>query len=160
MAADLGGHFSSPTPELESAASPTARATWQKVDAIRSYPGPSRSSDFPLVCAPSEAVRPMAEPDRASWFVYVIRLAERFTPDDRDAIIDHLVANGIGANRYFVPIHEQPHVAEALGTRRGQFPVTERVADRTVALPFFSNLTEQQVRRVADVLTEAIGKLG
>jgi len=103
---------------------------------------------------------PMAEPAGASWFVYVIRLADRFGPDDRDAVLRHLRNAGIECNNYFVPIHTQPYVAEALGTKAGNFPVTERVAERTVALPFFGNLTEGQVARVAAELAKAVGTIG
>jgi len=81
---------------------------------------------------------PMAAPERASWFVYVIRLADRFSREDRDAVIARLGELGIQARNYFVPIHTQPYIREMLGTRQGEFPITERVADRTIALPFFT----------------------
>ncbi len=105
-----------------------------------------------------EEVRPppMAGPETASWFVYVIRLADRFSQDDRDAIIAHLRHEGVGCNNYFVPIHVQPYVMKALGTRQGDFPVTERLAARTIALPFFANMKEAQVRRVVEVLRQAL----
>ncbi len=102
---------------------------------------------------------PMAEPDTASWFVYVIRLTERFSKADRDAVIDRLRAAGIGCSNYFVPIHTQPYVAELLGTTEGDFPITERIAARTIALPFFGNLTEEHVSRVRRTLLKAVAGL-
>ncbi len=102
---------------------------------------------------------PMAERDTASWFVYVIRLADRFSRKDRDAVLAHLRGAGIGCNNYFVPIHTQPYIMEMLGTKEGDFPVTERLAERTIALPFFANLSEQQVSRIKDVLIEGIASL-
>jgi perosamine synthetase len=102
---------------------------------------------------------PMTQPQQASWFVYVIRLADRFSQADRDAVTDRLHKAGIGCSPYFVPIHLQPYVTELLGTKAGDFPVTERVAARTIALPFFADLSERQVRRVKDVLLKAIGGL-
>ena len=99
---------------------------------------------------------PMAERDTASWFVYVVRLADEFSQDRRDAVLAKLRAAGIGCNNYFVPVHTQPYVMETLGTKRGQFPVTERVAARTIALPFFASLGEGEVGRVADELATAI----
>ncbi len=99
---------------------------------------------------------PMAERDRASWFVYVVRLADRFTQADRDAVLARLREAGIGCNTYFVPLHTQPHIAEATGTKDGDFPVTERVAARTIALPFAASMTEAEVARVVGVLAEAI----
>jgi len=103
---------------------------------------------------------PMAERERASWFVYVIRLADRFDQADRDAIIERLRRRGIGCSNYFVPIHTQPFISEMLGTRPGDFPVTERVAARTIALPFFAGLAAGQVARVCDALAEAMRAVG
>jgi len=99
---------------------------------------------------------PMAGADQISWFVYVIRLADRFTQEDRDAIIAHLRRAGVGCNSYFVPIHLQRYIMETVGTKRGDFPVTERIAARTIALPFFSNIGESQVDRVGAALKEAV----
>jgi perosamine synthetase len=99
---------------------------------------------------------PMHDRPTASWFVYVIRLADRFTREDRDAVLADLNAASIGCNNYFVPIHTQPYVSELLGTKEGDFPLTESLAARTIAIPFFANLTESQVARVKDVLTTAI----
>ncbi len=102
------------------------------------------------------ALPPMAEPEQASWFVYVIRLADRFSQEQRDAVMARLRADGVGCAPYFAPIHLQPYVMEALGTRAGQFPLTEQVAARTLALPFFANLTRGQATRVAEALKRAI----
>jgi len=99
---------------------------------------------------------PMAEADGASWFVYVVRLADEYSQADRDAILADLRKSGIACSNYFVPIHTQPYVMELLGTKRGDFPVTERLAERTIALPFFSALTQQEVTRVRDALKSAL----
>ena len=102
---------------------------------------------------------PMAEREKASFFVYVIRLADEFTPENRDAVLEHLQQQNIGCNCYFVPIHTQPFISEMLGTCEGDFPVTEQIAARTIALPFFANITQQQVARVVEELTKVINKL-
>jgi perosamine synthetase len=103
---------------------------------------------------------PMAEPEMASWFVYVIRLADRFTEADRDAVMEHLLSEGVGCNRYFVPIHFQPYIRQFLGTREGDFPVTERIGARTMALPFFADLAARQVQAVSKALREALRQRG
>ena len=99
---------------------------------------------------------PMAQRESASFFVYVIRLADRFSEADRDDVRAKLTAAGIGNNCYFVPIHYQPYIQERLGYQKGQFPVTEHLAARTIAIPFFSNMTESQVGQVVDTLTEIL----
>ena len=102
---------------------------------------------------------PTAGADQNSWFVYVIRLADRFTQEHRDAIIAHLRRAGVGCNSYFVPIHLQRYIMETLGTKPGDFPVTERIAARTIALPFFSKLSEAQVDRVVTALKDAVASV-
>jgi len=102
---------------------------------------------------------PMADPETASWFVYVVRLADRFTQADRDAVIDRLRKGGITCSNYFVPIHIQPYVTEKLGTRAGDFPLTEHLAARTIALPFFARISARQIDRIKTALIEAIGSL-
>jgi perosamine synthetase len=103
---------------------------------------------------------PVHEPKTASWFVYVIRLDDRFTQTDRDEVMRRLRAEGIGCNPYFVPIHLQPYVMEALGTKPGQFPVTERIAERTLALPFHTRLPAAAIDRVAETLRRALRDRG
>ncbi|MCR4404975.1 MAG: DegT/DnrJ/EryC1/StrS family aminotransferase [Candidatus Acetothermia bacterium] len=102
---------------------------------------------------------PYISPDvRMSWFVYVVRLSEEYSPEDRDRMLQGLKARGIGCSNYFPPIHLQP-VYRELGYREGDFPVTERVAARTIALPFHNNLTEREVDYVVRSLKELLSGL-
>lgn len=84
-----------------------------------------------------------------SWFVYVVRLSDRFTADDRDSILDGLRRHDVGAANYFPPIPLLPFYRRQFGHRPGDFPIAESVSHRTVALPFFSRLTERDVDLVA-----------
>ncbi|MGH2404328.1 MAG: DegT/DnrJ/EryC1/StrS family aminotransferase [bacterium] len=104
--------------------------------------------------APLEEVeRPQAAAwARVAWFVYVIRVRRGI---DRDAIMAHLAARGIAAKPYFPAIHLQPHI-RTLGYGPGDFPVTEDVSARTIALPFFNALTRGQVHEVVQAVKEAI----
>ena len=45
---------------------------------------------------------------------------------------------------------------ETMQTKAGDYPITERIAARTIALPFFANLTDNQITRIAETLTEAL----
>jgi perosamine synthetase len=103
-------------------------------------------------------ITPPANPEM-SWFVYVVRLQDEYTREQRDQVLESLRTEGIGCNNYFSPIHLQAYFREMFGYRRGDFPVTEHVADRTIALPFFNNLSQQQMERVTDALSRAIDKL-
>lgn len=92
---------------------------------------------------------------RVGWFVFVIRLAARFTQEDRDGILAFMASRGIGCGRYFAPVHRQPLYA-AYADRGCDLTVTEEVASRTLALPFFNRLTDGEIAEVCLTLREAI----
>lgn len=94
--------------------------------------------------------------ERLSWFVYVVRLSDRFTRQDRDRIVTGLQKRGIGCGRYFAPIHLQSFYRETFGYEPCALPNTERIAARTLALPFFNRITEDEINLVSDTLTELI----
>ena len=96
------------------------------------------------------------EEGRLSWFVFVVRLADKYSESDRNQVLRELRAAGIGCSNYFPPIHLQTYYAQRFGHRLGDFPVTERVAERTIALPFFNALTTTQVDEVVDCLDHQI----
>jgi len=90
---------------------------------------------------------------RMSWFVYVIRLERGI---DRNKIIKYLNEQGVQCKPYFTPIHLQPFYRKMFGYKEGDFPVTEDVSGRTIALPFFSNLKEEQIDYVVEKLRKGI----
>lgn len=90
---------------------------------------------------------------RMSWFVYVIRLEKGI---DRNKVIKYLNKEGVQCKPYFTPIHLQPFYQKMFGYKEGDFPVTEDVAGRTIALPFFNNLKEEQIDYVVSKLKEGI----
>ena len=92
--------------------------------------------------------------ETVDWFVYVVRLDVKI---DRDRVIGRLAARGVPSRPYFASIHLQPFYRAQFGFKPGDFPVTERVAASTLALPFSSRLTVEEVRDVASALTDAIG---
>ncbi|ADL13602.1 DegT/DnrJ/EryC1/StrS family aminotransferase [Acetohalobium arabaticum] len=95
------------------------------------------------------------ETTKMSWFVYVIQLAEGI---DRSSVMDHLRSNDIQCKPYFTPIHLQPFYVDEFGYERGDFPITEQVTDSTIALPFYNNLTKQEIQQVVEILKEGIEK--
>lgn len=92
-----------------------------------------------------------------SWFVFVVRLADSFSLEQRNRILDAMKDRGIQVSNYFSPVHLQPFMAEQFGFKKGDFPVTESVAERTIALPFYNNLTKDEVALVCKTLKESLG---
>jgi len=102
-----------------------------------------------------ELIVPTVEPGHEedwSWFVFVIRLADTFGRNERDRIISGLRRHEVGAANYFPCIHLQPFYREKCGYEPGSFPIAESIADRTIALPFFNNLTDHQIELVCETL--------
>ena len=90
---------------------------------------------------------------RVSWFVYVIRFAAGI---NRDQMAERLKERGIPVRPYFLPIHLQPYMVKQFGYREGDFPVTEDLGNRGLALPFSGKMSEAQVAFVCDTIQELI----
>ena len=90
---------------------------------------------------------------RMSWFVYVVRFDPKI---DRDSVAKRLGEKGVPARPYFLPIHLQPYMAERFGYREGDFPVTEDLGRRGLALPFSGVMTEEQVEYVCGAIREIL----
>jgi len=93
------------------------------------------------------------EGNRRSWFVFVVQLPRGV---DRDATVSALGAAGIQSKPYLPAIHLMSFYRERFGHRAGEFPVCEDVAARSLALPFFPEMSEGQVSRVAERLAAVL----
>lgn len=91
-----------------------------------------------------------------SWFVFVIRLTDDYSREDRDRMLEALRAQHIACSDYFAPIHLQPFYREQFGYGEGAFPVCEALASRTIALPFFGQMTDAQIDRVCTALIDLL----
>jgi dTDP-4-amino-4,6-dideoxygalactose transaminase len=92
---------------------------------------------------------PNSEGIARSWFVYVVQLP----PDiDRDQAILELGRQGVETKPYLPAIHLMSFYRERFGWREGEFPVCEEVSRRSLALPFFTGITEPEIERVADAV--------
>lgn len=93
---------------------------------------------------------------KMSWFVYVIRLNSDI---DRNKVLEYLSNNNIGCKPYFSPIHLQPYMKKVFGFKQNDFPITEKISNSTIALPFYNNLTIDEIDYIAEKLEEAINIL-
>ena len=91
--------------------------------------------------------------DRRGWFVYVVQLPRGI---DRDATVLALRARGVDSKPYLPAIHLLSFYRERFGHRDGEFPVCEDVARRSLALPFYPELTDGEVEQVVEALREVL----
>jgi perosamine synthetase len=117
------------------------------VDQYRQVLGGSDLLTFP---------EPPADCLAMSWFSLVIRLHGDFDRQDRDRVARKMADKGIQLGRYFAPLHLQPALARELGTRPGDFPATEAIADRCLALPLYAGLDKQQIEEICDSLLQLL----
>jgi perosamine synthetase len=90
---------------------------------------------------------------RRGWFVFVVQLPRGA---DRAAVIQRLAQRGVPSKPYFPAVHLMSFYRERFGHREGEFPVCEDVAARSLALPFFSQMSESQVEMVAEALADTL----
>jgi perosamine synthetase len=96
---------------------------------------------------------PDAGGDRRGWFVFVVQVPRG---SDRDATVRSLAERGVQSKPYLPAIHLMSYYRERFGHRPGEFPVCEDVAARSLALPFFPEMSDGQVARVAEALQSAL----
>jgi dTDP-4-amino-4,6-dideoxygalactose transaminase len=103
----------------------------------------------------AEAKDSVVIPREASWsrgvfHLYVVRTQER------EALQTHLAEAGIGTGiHYPIPLHLQK-AYNHLGFKKGDFPITERIACDILSLPMFPQLQPEQQSRVAKKVLEFV----
>lgn len=95
-----------------------------------------------------EVITPLVRSNvRHIFHQYVVRV-----PKHRDALIEHLAKHGVSAGIYYpIPLHLQKCFSY-LGYKEGEFPVAEKSARNTIALPIYPELSESQQRHVVETL--------
>ncbi|MBW8035838.1 MAG: DegT/DnrJ/EryC1/StrS family aminotransferase [Planctomycetes bacterium] len=97
---------------------------------------------------------------RMSWFVFVVRLAgKNINIEKRNEILKSMLARGIQVSNYFPPVYLMPFIAEEYGLKEGDFPATDDVCKRTMALPFHNNLSKEDIQLVAKELKQTLNEL-
>jgi dTDP-4-amino-4,6-dideoxygalactose transaminase len=87
---------------------------------------------------------------RHAFHLYVIRVS------DRDGLLDHLAARGVGAGiHYPVPLHRQP-VYLSQGYGEVSLPDTESVVDEIISLPLYPEISESQQTEVSEAVIEFV----
>lgn len=101
------------------------------------------------------------EVDAAHWFLYLVHLGTRFSKSACDAVVEDLRRERIDAYVYCQPLHTQRHYIDmSSDNRRGRIPVTEKLADRAVALPFHCHLSEEQIAFIVSTMKDASVNVG
>jgi len=96
---------------------------------------------------------------RMAWFVFVVRLVEKYSLQQRDKILKAMLESRIQVSNYFPPAYLQPFMTARFGYKKGDFPITDLVCKSTIALPFHNNLTPEEVEIVSTELANCLDSL-
>lgn len=100
------------------------------------------------ICNAKVTLPYIAEENQPIFYVYVLKIQER------DRFRKYLEENGIATGVYFpVPLHKQK-VFESLGYQNGDFPNAEMVADHTVAIPMFPELSIEEQEKIVKCVNQ------
>jgi perosamine synthetase len=97
--------------------------------------------------------------DEVHWMLYVVHLGKRFTASACAQIVDDLATEAIEAVMYCHALHQQFFYTQQ-GNARGQLPLTERVADRALALPLHGGLEAGHVEFIVQTLKDSSINVG
>ena len=102
-------------------------------------------------------LRPAHAPagDLHAWHLYPVRL----TPEaavTRDALIEHLYAQGIGVSVHYIPLHQQPYWRDRYGLAASDYPQSQRAYEGLVSLPLYTRMVPEDVQRVAAALRQVL----
>jgi dTDP-4-amino-4,6-dideoxygalactose transaminase len=104
-----------------------------------------------------ELETPVVHADRVSaWHLYVLRLHLDRLRIDRNSFINQLKERGIGTSVHFIPLHLHPFYARTYGYCRGDFPRAEQEYARSLSLPIFPGMTNEEVDYVTDSVIEVV----
>jgi len=97
-------------------------------------------------------VTPFVKEDReTSWHLYVIKIS------NRDEVIEKLKEEGVGCSVHFIPIHKHPYYKKRYGYKNEDFPVANSIFDRSLSLPIYPDMTDEEVTYVIEKVKEIVG---
>lgn len=111
-------------------------------------------ADLPLILPPQAP-----EGDVHSWHLYVLRLADAAVEAgvSRDVFIERMFEQGIGCSVHYVPLHQHPYWKERYGLTPEMFPESQKAYERTVTIPLYTAMTDEQVERVISAVRRSLG---
>jgi dTDP-4-amino-4,6-dideoxygalactose transaminase len=99
---------------------------------------------------------PAGTGDVHSWHLYALRLAPA-AHVGRDALIEHLYAQGVGCSVHYIPLHLQPYWRDRYSLSEARFPHSQMAYEALVSLPIYPRMSDSDVGRVIAALRTELG---
>ncbi len=104
-----------------------------------------------------EIILPHESPNvNHAWHLFIIRLRLDLLNISRNEFILELQKQGVQTSVHFIPLHLQPFFQKKYNYHRGDFPVAEKVYESAVSLPFYPDMSEEEISYVAKCVKETI----
>ena len=98
-------------------------------------------------------ILPLIKSDReTSWHLYSIKV------ENRDEVIERLKEVGIGSSVHFIPIHKHPYYKNRYGYEDKNYPIANRVYEKSLSLPIYPDMSEAEIDYVIKKVIEIIGE--
>lgn len=103
-----------------------------------------------------EAIELPREPSGCdcNWHLFIIRLKLEALSIDRDRFMSELKTRGVNTSVHFIPLHMHSYYRDTFGLTDEDFPVATALAQRIVSLPIFPGMTDEEVTRVIETVSE------
>ena len=101
---------------------------------------------------------PVPHGTRHSYHLYTLLLDVDRLRITRDQFLERMTRENIGVGVHYIALHLHPFYQQHYGYRRGAFPASEWISDRTVSLPLSPKLKEKDVRDVIAAVTKILGQ--
>ena len=102
-----------------------------------------------------ECMQPARDREHAHH-LYVLKIKDSALAIDRDRFIIELKDRGIGTSVHFIPLHLHPYYRDCFGYTRGSLPVAEDLYRRSVSLPIYTRMSDEDVNRVVDAVLDVV----
>ena len=114
----------------------------------------SAFTGLPYVRTPPRADRAVDGfgPTKPSWHLYALEIDFAAMGTTRTAIMQTLRAQGVASQVHYIPVHLQPYYRRRYSYAPGKCPAAEAYYARTLSLPLFASLSDQEVDRVIDAI--------
>ncbi|WP_343282047.1 DegT/DnrJ/EryC1/StrS family aminotransferase [Micrococcus sp. 2A] len=109
-------------------------------------------ADLPITCPVVET-----DPDAHAWHLYIVRVDEDRAGLHRNRFIERMSEEGVGTSVHFIPLHLHPYWRDHCAVTEADLPVASAEFERTVSLPIFSSMTQDQVDTVIDAVRRVVG---
>jgi len=87
----------------------------------------------------------------SSYHLYSIRIRESSCGKTQRQVYDSMRKKGVAVNLHYIPVHRQPYY-EAMGFKKGDFPIAEEYYANALSLPIYSNLSKSDQSYVIQTL--------